>query len=410
MDAHNESGSSSLPHGSGASPASPIKKMSYSTLAAVVSASVTIMSSFPSEGHEFTFALVGAAAFAALELSKPRKGSGHLAAKKASLTSASEREVQQPAHEGGLGVSSNDDDDASTTVVTATSSSSSSTSTCSGPPSPAVSETPVEEILMDAIGRVDPRAQELVSMVERWAEESGISASSACQENGRLPKLAWQLLAVYFLQVFAKGTKRLPRFDEIINSGPCSDDEASGAERARLAAKSVPQMFREFVSFYMEHFDWQSEAACVLSGRRASPRLGLSQNALACEDGFTHLLCPGIEDPFVAGRNLGNMLSAAGYQRIQEELAHADLLMRDGMRFGEIPLGNSVATMVKDQRNSQNQANGEEVYSARISTSSDSEDARQDSIDFQLQIAAEHPMAFRDFMTWWLMMPQSGVL
>lgn len=249
---------------------------------ALLAAAVSVLYMFPNERQELTFALVGAGVFAFVELSKP--GRSRLASKEKALF----------AKDDVSGVS--EDVNCSTTT---------SNSTC-------------DDALVEAVGIFDQRAQELVVLVERWAEDCGLASTGAAAE-GKLPALAWQLLAIYFLQVSEKVTAKLPGLD-VINSGNPRDHEWEGLDMP------VATLFREFVAFYSSDFDWQDEAACVKAAQRGQLRAGLSRNALASDDGFTTMLCPGIEDPSQPGTNLGNFLDADNYQRILGELAHSDMM------------------------------------------------------------------------------------
>lgn len=253
---------------------------------ALLSVSLAVFYLFPHERYEWSFALVGAGVFAFLELSRPSKTDARLAKKTALLADSSDETASEPVKE----------EDA---------------------PAETISNSTSDDALLEAIGDLDMNAQEFVVLAQRWAEGSGLTSTSPT--DGKLPALAWQILATYFLQVSEQGSSKLPGFDAITGATSCNPEwEAQ--------EKSVAELFREFIAFYTSDFDWQGEAACVKTAQRGQPRAGFIQSSLANDDGFTSLLCPGIEDPFQPGNNLGNLLDADNYERIQQELTHTDMM------------------------------------------------------------------------------------
>merc|ERR1719440_982941 len=87
--------------------------------------------------------------------------------------------------------------------------------------------------------------------------------------------------------------------------------------------KSVATLFREFVLFYQEDFNWRSEAVSVSAGRRAAPELNLPLHIIVSSAGVPTQVGPHIQDPFEPKTNLGTSMTVEGFGRMQEELERA---------------------------------------------------------------------------------------
>jgi len=189
--------------------------------------------------------------------------------------------------------------------------------------------------LLTECGHMDLRAKSLILLVKRWAKDRGICHAS----KGHLPPYAWSLLAIYYLQtgvVEPDGGLPLPALDAFaLSSGlipPKGDEASSKLKRSAsrpaptTAQKTMGDLFRGFVRFYNQEFDWRKEAVSVRLGKRASPSMSLDIHVVLNDDGTT-AVSPIIEDPFDSKKNLGCCTNASSLQRFLEELDRADRLL-----------------------------------------------------------------------------------
>jgi hypothetical protein len=172
---------------------------------------------------------------------------------------------------------------------------------------------------LDAVFRAcsscDPDAGALIALVRRWARDRGICHSA----KGYLSPYAWSLLAAFFLQVApAGGTRCLPPL-RLRGCGlvPSGVDCSSGKT---LQKRSMSVLFRGFVHFYHEDFNWQSEVVCLDVGRRAAPERPGSFLVVPHAGPYIH-------DPFEPKANVGASMTAEGFSRTRAELGRAVKLL-----------------------------------------------------------------------------------
>lgn len=172
----------------------------------------------------------------------------------------------------------------------------------------------------------EPRARELVLLVQRWARDRGISMVS----QGTLPPYAWSLLALYFMQVgLEDGQSALPPQKEWASWKGVAK---KGKKRKKAkAGASTTDLFRDFFRFYATTFSWQAEAASVRLGHRSQPDRALERHYLLpdIEGACRTVPGPSIEDPYDPRRNLGRYLTSWGVTRLTEEFERAHRLCSD---------------------------------------------------------------------------------
>merc|ERR1712019_114345 len=116
---------------------------------------------------------------------------------------------------------------------------------------------------MGECGQIEPRANELILLVRRWAKDRGVSHAA----KGHLSPYAWTLLVIYFLQVVEdQGEPLLPQITAFkMSSGQLraqhKERRSCFTETDQNAAQgtSVACLFEEFVRFYTKMFNWRSE-------------------------------------------------------------------------------------------------------------------------------------------------------
>jgi len=194
--------------------------------------------------------------------------------------------------------------------------------------------------LLKECGQRDPRAKKLILLVKRWAKDRGVCHAA----KGHLSPYQWCLLSIYYLQVgVVGGGPLLPPLDDFeFSSGLMS---SPGIVAKLLAAhengcilnpnamwtpaacgipkKPVGMLFKEFLKFYTQDFNWRDEAVSVRLGKRGPPGPTLPLHIIVHEDGQTTEVGPSIEDPFLPTRNLGFCTTAASLARMHEELLRA---------------------------------------------------------------------------------------
>jgi len=189
--------------------------------------------------------------------------------------------------------------------------------------------------LLSECGRMEPRAKDLVLLVKRWAKDRGLCHTA----KGHLSPYAWSLLAIFFMQVAADATPLLPplaNFARSVRPANKADVAKSLAATAphlgKGCTKSVGALFKDFVSFYANSFEWRREAASVRLGRRASPEteLSLPRHTVLTDVGTGSELGPSIEDPFKRMHNLAACMTTASLSRLHEELTRAENLAATG--------------------------------------------------------------------------------
>lgn len=203
--------------------------------------------------------------------------------------------------------------------------------------------------LLDACGRLDVRARDLIVLVRHWSKERGVCHVA----KGHLSTYAWSILAIYFLQAAeacqgqaSDGGPLLPAMEDLdlpleLQAAVASAKTASSvqplpatsvaarAEHIPVPAhgdpeaetKSVAGLFHDFFDFYANSFDWKHEVACIRRGTRREPT--------ACSN---EEVGPNIQDPFESDRNLGQCTSGGSLERLHQELQRAAELSSRGAK------------------------------------------------------------------------------
>jgi len=136
------------------------------------------------------------------------------------------------------------------------------------------------------------RVRLLVVAVKLWAKKHNVCGAPVLQKKVRfLPAYAWNLMAIYFLQVKVG----LPRLS--LRANPHE-------KRINWESKlSVASLFTEFFVWYADEFGWCHEVVSIRTGRRVDKK-GAEFQAL--DKQRRKLL---IEDPYVTTRNLSDVLT-----------------------------------------------------------------------------------------------------
>jgi hypothetical protein len=99
--------------------------------------------------------------------------------------------------------------------------------------------------------------------------------------------------------------------------------------------ESVGCLFKEFIAFYANDFDWHNEAVCVRTGKRAPPELSLPLH-IVLDDAGTSEAGPSVEDPFEISHNLGDSMNSSSLARLHEELSRAQTLISQDASLTEM--------------------------------------------------------------------------
>lgn len=191
--------------------------------------------------------------------------------------------------------------------------------------------------LFTECGQLEHRARALILLVKRWAKDRGICHAA----KGHLSPYAWSLLSMFFLQTGVEGGSLLPPVEDFETASQLmTENERARANELRmkrgrwsapesLQAKTVGELFKEFMHFYHASFDWKGEAVSVRLGKRNQPGLTLPLHIILHDDGKTEV-GPSIEDPFDRSQNLGEILHAASVARLHEEFGRAEAMCSAG--------------------------------------------------------------------------------
>jgi len=208
------------------------------------------------------------------------------------------------------------------------------------------STTPLYNMaLLSESAKKEALAKPLILLVKRWAKDRGVCHGA----KGHLSPYQWTLLTIYFLQVGSSsesGKGLLPAVEEFkavstlmdTERGPRPQDSqrqlltipAAPTAELENTSKTVGSLFKNFIKFYHETFQWQKEAICVRTGKRAPPSLSLPLHIVVNEDTNVSEVAPTIEDPFSPNRNLGAGMTAPTLARLHEEISRAHRLCSDG--------------------------------------------------------------------------------
>lgn len=204
--------------------------------------------------------------------------------------------------------------------------------------------------LLTECGKKESRAKALILLVKRWAKDRGVCHAA----KGHLSPYPWSLLVIFFLQAGEPSENQgpmLPPVEDFEVSSTLlaaeekfSQDVSKKLHRAPKwippshngPSKTVGTLFKEFVHFYHNVFDWRKEAISVRSGKRGPPGLSLPIHIIMHEDTMTTEVGPSIEDPFNPSRNLGVVMTSTSLARLNKEIARADELCANGCSLTEL--------------------------------------------------------------------------
>eukprot|EP00930_Biecheleria_cincta_P042180 TRINITY_DN2900_c0_g2_i1.p1 TRINITY_DN2900_c0_g2~~TRINITY_DN2900_c0_g2_i1.p1 ORF type:complete len:481 (+),score=97.52 TRINITY_DN2900_c0_g2_i1:142-1584(+) len=182
-------------------------------------------------------------------------------------------------------------------------------------------------VLYEACGKLDSRAQSLILLVRRWAKDRGVSHAA----KGHLGPYSWTLLAVYYLQVgMQDGTSILPELSGLVKSGQMP------SRVEHVGSMSAAELFKGFLEFYSQHFNWRNEAVSVRLGKRSPPHVSLPVHVLLHEDGKTTQVGISIENPFDVKDNMGDCLNWLTMDRLREELIRGQNLSSSGASLAKL--------------------------------------------------------------------------
>jgi hypothetical protein len=193
--------------------------------------------------------------------------------------------------------------------------------------------------LLAACGKMDVRAKDLILLVKRWAKDRAICHTP----KGHLSPYMWGILTIFFLQVHeGEEGPVLPSLDNFeMSPGLLSrlggeSLSLSSSNNLKSAWKppqckqpevSASTLFKAFVCFFSEKFDWHNEAVSIRLGRRAATcDLKLPVHVLVSAESGASQVGPSIEDPFQAANNLADCMTAASLARLKEEFSRAQQL------------------------------------------------------------------------------------
>jgi DNA polymerase sigma len=191
--------------------------------------------------------------------------------------------------------------------------------------------------LLTECGQIDMRAKELILLVRRWAKDRGISHAA----KGHLSPYCWSLLVIYFLQVWdGQENPILPNINSFKMSSALlrkqqKDQQSDRAGRIAAKSTSVADLFKEFVRFYVETFNWRNESVSVRAGKRQPPATSLPLHIVTLENGSTAVTIS-VEDPFEPTRNLSDAMSGVTLRRLREEMTRAKSLSSQEASLAEL--------------------------------------------------------------------------
>jgi len=181
--------------------------------------------------------------------------------------------------------------------------------------------------LFEACGQLDSRAQALILLVRRWAKDRGVSHAA----KGHLGPFCWMLLAIYYLQVGVHSESSiLPDLSDLVKTGQIP------SKNSPTSSTSIAELFKGFLEFYSQHFDWRNEAVSVRLGNRSPPDVSLPVHVLLHRDGKTIQVGINIENPFEVENNMGDCLNWLTMDRLREELGRGHALSSSGGSLAEL--------------------------------------------------------------------------
>jgi len=183
--------------------------------------------------------------------------------------------------------------------------------------------------LLTECGQLDARAKALILLVKRWAKDRGVCHAA----KGHLSPYTWGLLTIFFLQVTDQEGPFLPQLSSFKMASGLMKHQVAGDEATwspSASTVSAGDLFKQFMRFYSNQFDWRAEAVSVRVGKREKPGLKLPLHVILHDDNKTTEVGPSIEDPFNEAKNLGNAMNQSSLSRLREELQRADSLCTTG--------------------------------------------------------------------------------
>lgn len=193
-------------------------------------------------------------------------------------------------------------------------------------------------MLLAEAGRLQPEARELALLVRRWAKDRGLCHAA----KGHLSPYAWTLLVVFFFQVdTAEGSPLLPPLEGFESCSSLkkvtgADKHTETASPVSRTKRSVGQLFKDFLEFYVTVFDWHREAISVRFGRRGEPDRAMPLHIVLDSETGSSEVGPSVEDPFEPGRNLGACITAPSLAHLRGELQRAKEMGDKGASLSEL--------------------------------------------------------------------------
>jgi len=172
--------------------------------------------------------------------------------------------------------------------------------------------------LINECKKIEPRAKELIVLVDCWAKQRGVCSAGRCD----MTPLVWTLFAVYFLQVGAPGGPLLPPLHGVESSDGSVKFSISGDTKEWKApaespatAMSVGLLFKAFFEFYAKEFDWHNDVVSIRLGVRSAPILNMPRDMNSnADDG------PYIEDPSDPTKKLTTRFTSGCMLKVHEEM------------------------------------------------------------------------------------------
>lgn len=169
--------------------------------------------------------------------------------------------------------------------------------------------------LLKAYCNCDPRVSMLGRLVKNWAKRSGIVGS----QDGYFNSYAYVLMVIFFLQT--RDDAVVPNLQAsttprtILQDGRIFDVSFSSSSFKSTNPTGVVELFRSFLQFYGEQFDWNTNSISIPHADVNRPH-GLS--------------CWSLEDPFDKAHNLAKPLTKEAQQRFLMACRHGYAMCLSG--------------------------------------------------------------------------------
>lgn len=165
-------------------------------------------------------------------------------------------------------------------------------------------------VLLSELEHVSPAAKGLAMLVRRWAKDRGVCHVT----KGHLSPYAWTVLCMHYLQNGEAATPCPASFEPEAALRRLRERKEHHS-RADVDAELAVALFKGFLHFYAEVFDWKNDTIVLVAGQ-----------TLQTESAGG----PRIIDPFRPTSNLGEGTTEDSLARLREELARAHALCAKG--------------------------------------------------------------------------------